>query len=125
MLYWLKLKLLQTASSALLNYVRSGILPHSRRAQCRVGVHVFLLREAHDTYGITASREAIRAIRDWAVNGPVARPTPRSANDFGRLVFNDAVQRIKLPQDVYKALVAPSTAANALTSRWPTPSRWP
>ncbi|AMY10338.1 Glutamine synthetase [Luteitalea pratensis] len=51
-----------------------------------------------------ASREAIRAIRDWAVNGPVARPTPRSANDFGRLVFSDAVQRIKLPRDVYKRL---------------------
>nr|WP_237050618.1 glutamine synthetase III [Luteitalea pratensis] len=38
------------------------------------------------------------------MNGPVARPTPRSANDFGRLVFSDAVQRIKLPRDVYKRL---------------------
>ena len=54
--------------------------------------------------GSAASREAIRAIRDWAVNGPVARPAPRSADDFGRLVFNDAVQRIKLPRAVYKAL---------------------
>src|SRR5918993_4318300 len=54
--------------------------------------------------GSAASREAIRAIRDWAIPGPVARTAPRSADDFGRLVFSDAVQRIKLPRNVYKAL---------------------
>ncbi len=54
--------------------------------------------------GSAASREAIRAIRDWAVTGGPARTTPRSADDFGRLVFSDAVQRIKLPRPVYKAL---------------------
>jgi glutamine synthetase len=54
--------------------------------------------------GSAASREAIRAIRDWAVTGGTARTTPRSADDFGRLVFSDAVQRIKLPRPVYKAL---------------------
>jgi glutamine synthetase len=54
--------------------------------------------------GSAASREAIRAIRDWAVAGPASRPAPRSADEFGRLVFNDAVQRIKLPRAVYKAL---------------------
>ncbi len=54
--------------------------------------------------GSAASREAIRAIRDWAVAGPPSRPAPRSADEFGRLVFNDAVQRIKLPRAVYKAL---------------------
>jgi glutamine synthetase len=54
--------------------------------------------------GSAASREAIRAIRDWAVTGPAARPAPRTADDFGRLVFSDAVQRIKLPRAVYKAL---------------------
>ncbi|MCC6162504.1 MAG: glutamine synthetase III [Acidobacteria bacterium] len=54
--------------------------------------------------GSAASREAIRAIRDWAVSGPTSRPAPRSADDFGRLVFSDAVQRIKLPRAVYKAL---------------------
>jgi glutamine synthetase len=54
--------------------------------------------------GSAASREAIRAIREWAITGPASRPAPRSADDFGRLVFNDAVQRIKLPRAVYKAL---------------------
>ena len=54
--------------------------------------------------GSAASREAIRAIRDWAITGPVARTAPRTADDFGRLVFSDAVQRIKLPRIVYKAL---------------------
>ena len=48
------------------------------------------------------------------MNGPAARTTPRSANDFGRLVFNDAVQRIKLPRDVYKALRRTITRGEAL-----------
>ena len=76
--------------------------------------------------GSAASREAIRAIRDWAVNGPAARPTPRSADDFGRLVFSDAVQRIKLPRD---GLQGPpphhQPRRDASTCRWPTPSRSP
>ena len=64
--------------------------------------------------GSAASREAIRAIRDWAVNGPAARPAPRSADDFGRLVFSDAVQRVKLPRPVYKALRRTITRGEAL-----------
>jgi glutamine synthetase len=52
-----------------------------------------------------ASREAILAIRDWAVNeGRRERTPPKHPGDFGRLVFNDEVQRVKLPKVVYRAL---------------------
>ncbi|MBA2355493.1 MAG: glutamine synthetase III, partial [Acidobacteria bacterium] len=55
--------------------------------------------------GSAASREAIRAIRDWAVTtGQAVRSAPRTTENFGRLVFNDEVQRVKLPRPVYKAL---------------------
>ena len=106
MLVGLKLAFSQTVASALLNHVwfrhTAGIRVGRNAASAP---HVFLTpRGTRHLWRSAASREAIRAIRDWAVNGPVARPTPRSANDFGRLVFSDAVQRIKLPRAVYKAL---------------------
>ena len=55
--------------------------------------------------GSTASRDAINAIRDWAVNEARTlngvKVTPQS---FGSLVFNDDVQRSRLPRPVYQAL---------------------
>ncbi|HEX4824806.1 MAG TPA: glutamine synthetase III [Candidatus Polarisedimenticolaceae bacterium] len=55
--------------------------------------------------GSSASRDAINAIRDWAVNEARnlngVKVTPQS---FGSLVFNDDVQRSRLPRPVYQAL---------------------
>ncbi len=62
-----------------------------------------------------ASREAIRAIRDWAVTeARQTRPTAKVAESFGRLVFSDEVQRVKLPRNVYKALRRTITAGEPL-----------
>jgi glutamine synthetase len=62
-----------------------------------------------------ASREAIRAIRDWAVTeARQARPSTKVAEAFGRLVFNDEVQRVKLPRNVYKALRRTITRGESL-----------
>ena len=36
--------------------------------------------------------------------GQAVRSAPRTTENFGRLVFNDEVQRVKLPRPVYKAL---------------------
>ncbi len=56
--------------------------------------------------GSAASREAIKAIRDWAVtpNGPSRVGASRATEIFGSLVFNDEVQRTRLPKPAYKAL---------------------
>jgi len=66
--------------------------------------------------GSSASREAIKAIRDWAVNEGrhLKRPdvTPQS---FGSLVFNDEVQRARLPKPVYQALRRTMTKGESLT----------
>src|SRR5499426_2078644 len=55
--------------------------------------------------GSSASRDAINAIRDWSVNEARSlngvKVTPQS---FGSLVFNDDVQRSRLPRPVYQAL---------------------
>ncbi len=62
-----------------------------------------------------ASREAIRAIRDWAVTeARQTRPVFKVAEAFGRLVFNDVVQRVKLPRNVYKALRRTITRGESL-----------
>src|SRR5690606_18800645 len=67
------------------------------------------------TMSSAASREAIRAIRDWAVTeARQTRPATKVAESFGRLVFNDEVQRVKLPRDVYKALRRTITRGEAL-----------
>jgi glutamine synthetase len=56
--------------------------------------------------GSAASREAIKAIRDWAVTeqGPSKVAASRATEIFGSLVFNDEVQRTRLPKPAYKAL---------------------
>jgi glutamine synthetase len=56
--------------------------------------------------GSAASHEAIKAIRDWAMNEskPAAVGASRATEVFGSLVFNDEVQRTRLPKPVYKAL---------------------
>ena len=56
--------------------------------------------------GSAASREAIKAIRDWAVteSGPSKVAASRATEIFGSLVFNDEVQRTRLPKPAYKAL---------------------
>ena len=66
--------------------------------------------------GSSASREAIRAIRDWAVTqgrglqGPEVTP-----QTFGSLVFNDEVQRARLTKPVYQALRLMITKGEPLT----------
>ncbi len=47
--------------------------------------------------------EAITAIRAWSTN-EVKAAAPGSADSFGSLVFNDAVQQARLPKPAYQAL---------------------
>jgi glutamine synthetase len=55
--------------------------------------------------GSAASREAIKAICDWATHAPRATDAPSRASDtFGCLVFSDAVQKSRLPREVYKSV---------------------
>jgi glutamine synthetase len=48
--------------------------------------------------------EAISAIRDWSVSKGKETGEPRATDNFGSLVFNDAVQQQRLPKPVYHAL---------------------
>jgi glutamine synthetase len=55
--------------------------------------------------GSAASRDAIKAIRDWAMTeGRAAPPTTRSSDMFGKLSFNDDIQQARLPKPAYQAL---------------------
>ncbi|MBI5836872.1 MAG: glutamine synthetase III [Candidatus Eisenbacteria bacterium] len=65
--------------------------------------------------GSRASKSAIRAIRDWAVTeGHRAPKSEARPEEFGSLVFNDAVQRSRLPKPVYEALRRTVTRGEAL-----------
>jgi glutamine synthetase len=65
--------------------------------------------------GSAASREAIRAICDWGLTAPRAGDAPsRASETFGSLVFSDAVQRVRLPKEVYKSLRRTITGGAAL-----------
>jgi len=49
--------------------------------------------------------KAISAIRDWSISeASSASGSPAAAETFGSLVFNDEVQRSRLPKPVYQAL---------------------
>jgi glutamine synthetase len=66
--------------------------------------------------GSTASREAIKAIRDWGAGyGRAAAIDPMSPEGFGSLVFNDDVQRARLPKSVYQALRRTMSRGEMLT----------
>jgi glutamine synthetase len=56
--------------------------------------------------GSAASKDAIKAIRDWAVDNGRSplNQNSRATEVFGSLVFNDEVQQSRLPKPVYKAL---------------------
>src|SRR5262249_32386236 len=57
--------------------------------------------------GSAASRDAIKAIRDWAIEGarsPLNQNANRATEVFGSLVFNDEVQQSRLPKPAYRAL---------------------
>jgi glutamine synthetase len=55
--------------------------------------------------GSAASHEAIHAIREWAMTeGRRTATNGRATELFGSLVFNDEVQKARLPKPVYKAL---------------------
>ncbi|OLC43484.1 MAG: glutamine synthetase type III [Acidobacteria bacterium 13_1_40CM_65_14] len=54
--------------------------------------------------GSAVLAEAIHAIRDWSVTDAKERRTPKTAEAFGSLVFNDEVQQARLPKPVYHAL---------------------
>jgi glutamine synthetase len=48
--------------------------------------------------------DAIGSIRDWSVTEAKEPRTPRVAEAFGSLVFNDEVQQTRLPKPIYHAL---------------------
>ena len=53
----------------------------------------------------TASRDAIRAVRDWAVReGRKGDAKPFGPEDYGRYVFSEDVQRQRLSKHAFKAL---------------------
>jgi glutamine synthetase len=55
--------------------------------------------------GSAAAKEAIRAIRNRAFTAPLASEPPARASDtFGSMAFNEAVQKARLPKEVYRAL---------------------
>jgi glutamine synthetase len=57
--------------------------------------------------GSAASRDAIKAIRDWAIDearSPLNQNSTRATEIFGSLVFNDEVQQSRLPKPAYRAL---------------------
>jgi glutamine synthetase len=66
--------------------------------------------------GSTASRDAIRAIRVWAEGtGRAPKIERMSPEAFGSLVFNDEVQRARLPKPVYQSLRRTITKGEPLT----------
>ena len=61
----------------------------------------------------------------WTANGgALGAPdlTEPGSYPFGENVFNVAVQKDRLPKEVFKQLRRRSTAARRWTRRWPTPS---
>jgi glutamine synthetase len=55
--------------------------------------------------GSAASKEAIKAINEWAVGaGQIIKELPKATELFGSLAFNDQVQKARLPKEVYRAL---------------------
>jgi glutamine synthetase len=55
--------------------------------------------------GSAASKEAIKAIRDWHTSqGPAKATSIFNPAEYGSLTFNDEVQRARLPKPVYQAL---------------------
>ncbi|HEX5042436.1 MAG TPA: glutamine synthetase III [Candidatus Polarisedimenticolaceae bacterium] len=55
--------------------------------------------------GSAASKDAVKAVRDWAMSTAQSHPQPsRAAEAFGMLVFNDEEQRARLPKAVYQSL---------------------
>jgi len=54
--------------------------------------------------GSAVLSEAISAIRDWSVAEAKTARMSRATEAFGSLVFNDAVQQVRLPKPVYHAL---------------------
>jgi glutamine synthetase len=57
--------------------------------------------------GSAASRDAIKAVRDWAIDEarlPLNPSASRATEVFGSLVFNDEVQQSRLPKPAYRGL---------------------
>ena len=52
----------------------------------------------------TALSEAISAIRDWSMKEATKPRGPHASETFGSLVFNDQVQKARLPKTAYRAL---------------------
>jgi glutamine synthetase len=67
--------------------------------------------------GSAASRDAIKAIRDWAIDearSPLNQNSTRATEVFGSLVFNDEVQQSRLPKPAYRALRRTITRGESL-----------
>ncbi len=67
--------------------------------------------------GSAASKDAVKAVRDWAMSTAQSHPQPsRAAEAFGMLVFNDEEQRARLPKAVYQSLRETITRGQPLDS---------
>jgi glutamine synthetase len=67
--------------------------------------------------GSAASKDAIKAVRDWAMSTAQTHTQPsRAAEAFGMLVFNDEEQRARLPKAVYQSLRKTITRGEPLDS---------
>ncbi len=65
--------------------------------------------------GSAVMRDAVKGIRDWYVTeGRTPETAPRASAVFGELVFNDEVQRARLPKSVYRALRRTITRGESL-----------
>ena len=55
--------------------------------------------------GSAASKDAVKAVRDWAMSTAQSSSSPsRAVEAFGMLVFNDEEQRARLSKDDYRSL---------------------
>jgi glutamine synthetase len=67
--------------------------------------------------GSAALGQAIKGIREWAMNEGRVTTTPATVKDiFGARVFNDRVQQARLPKPIYQALRNTITKGVALDS---------
>ncbi len=65
--------------------------------------------------GSAAAREAIRSICEWGLNAPRSTDAPSRATEaYGSLTFNDAIQKARLPRQVYNALRRTITQGHSL-----------
>src|SRR5262245_23360417 len=92
--------------SRLLRVSRSGRLPSLLK---------FFTRKEVRSMSSQALQNATKSIIEGGITAGISEAAPSKATaDFGSLTFSDAVQRERLPKDVYKALRKTITQGAAL-----------